>query len=88
MSRDADDASVLYDDVIDAQGVEKTTSGASASAVAALNARIGALEAENATLRERCATLETNMSCLFNTARAEVERKDREIEALRAARKA
>jgi predicted RNase H-like nuclease (RuvC/YqgF family) len=78
-----DAAAVLYDDVIDAQGAVKPSAGATTGAIATLNARLGALEEENATLRARCETLEKNMSCLFNTARAEVERKDKEIAALR-----
>ena len=42
-----------------------------------------ALERECEALRARCDALERNISCLFNTARAEIDRKDKEIERLR-----
>ena len=48
----------------------------------ALRADAGAATAESARLREANETLERNISVLFNTAKAEIARKDRQIEEL------
>ena len=51
----------------------------------ALRADAGAATAESARLREANETLERNISVLFNTAKAEIARKDREIARLQGA---
>lgn len=76
------DEQTLYDDC----DVDR----ASDRAIGRMNLRIDALERERAglmeerdALRRRCDALERNISCLFNTARAEMARKDDEIARLR-----
>lgn len=82
MSARDDDVRALYDDV--------DVADASSGAVGRMNLRLQALErerealtAERDALRRRCDALERNISCLFNTARGELERKDAEIARLR-----
>ena len=84
----AADADVLYGD-LDAR--ERGADASRASAIGRLNLKLSESEAtrralmdENARLRARCENLERNISCLFNTARGEIERKDGEIARLRA----
>jgi predicted RNase H-like nuclease (RuvC/YqgF family) len=85
---DDDDDDVLYGDLVDANGEERRKSGAEAvGRMSVLLERKDkekeALERECEALRARCDALERNISCLFNTARAEIDRKDKEIERLR-----
>jgi len=79
-----DDAATLYDDA--------DAGDASRAAIGRMNLRLDALERARAraveerdALRLRCDALERNISCLFNTARAEIARKDAEIARLREA---
>ena len=86
---DGEDEDVLYGD-LDAREGARGAEAASAGAIGRLNLKLSESEArrralmdENASLRERCENLERNISCLFNTARGEIERKDKEIARLR-----
>ena len=86
---DGEDEDVLYGD-LDARERATGADAASAGAIGRLNLKLSESEArrralvdENASLRERCENLERNISCLFNTARGEIERKDKEIARLR-----
>jgi predicted RNase H-like nuclease (RuvC/YqgF family) len=86
--RDDEDADVLYGDLVDADGEGRRSSGAEAVGrmsvmLARKDEEKEALERECEALRARCDALERNISCLFNTARAEIDRKDKEIERLR-----
>jgi hypothetical protein len=92
MDAAADDADILYGD-LDAHGRGSRVSSAvtSTAAIARMNVKVHALEADNAqlradatALREKLSTLEANASCLYNTATAEIGRKDAEIARLRA----
>ena len=91
-----DDAATLYDDLVDAHGDDarvgddgidgrstREAIGRMNVKVAELEEKLRASEGERAALRARCENLERNMSCLFNTAMLEVERKDKEIARLR-----
>ncbi|PRW58764.1 N-methyltryptophan oxidase isoform A [Chlorella sorokiniana] len=51
--------------------------------IAALQQQVEALTEENGQLSERCAALTSNISCLFNTAKLELARKDEAIKELR-----
>jgi len=96
MSDDAD-VDLLYGDVDDAGDDARASASASASASTKHLRAIGRMNAQLEQMREevrrandaraaadaKCETLERNISCLFNTARAEIARKDAEIARLR-----
>ena len=89
-----DDVDVLYGDVDDTD-VRANASNASTStkhlqAIGRMNAQLEEMREEvrrandaRAAADAKCETLERNISCLFNTARAEIARKDAEIARLR-----
>ena len=94
MSDDAD-VDLLYGDVDDAGDDARASASASAStkhlrAIGRMNAQLEQMREEvrrandaRAAADAKCETLERNISCLFNTARAEIARKDAEIARLR-----
>lgn len=93
MGDDAD-VDVLYGDVDDtdarANASNASTSTKHLQAIGRMNAQLEEMRAEvrrandaRAAADAKCETLERNISCLFNTARAEIARKDAEIARLR-----
>ena len=52
-----------------------------------LRARVQKVEGEKSELKKKLVNLARNISSLFNTAKLEIQRKDREIQRLRDARK-
>lgn len=86
-----DDVDVLYGDVDDADArANASTSTKHLQAIGRMNAQLEQMREEvrrandaRAAADAKCETLERNISCLFNTARAEIARKDAEIARLR-----
>jgi predicted RNase H-like nuclease (RuvC/YqgF family) len=81
MTTSVDDEDDLYNDLPDIKPAAlktKTNNGSSLS----LENQVKALEAEMAVLKEENENLKRNIGTLFRTARAEIRRKDAEIEAL------
>lgn len=90
------DADELYGDLVSATGGEgeallraevehlRTETSAQAAQIEELSTRLQQLTQEVETLRDEKSVLCTNVSSLYKTAQLEIERKDAEIQRLRA----